>query len=628
MTIESLPGSAAAQRRKRKDADERSAPLSAALPALLLYLAAGLWYLAASLGPWPLLLVGLAWLLRLALTGSLFPRSAFDGPLALFLLSAAIGASISIDRAAAWGSTWYIYLGAVVMYYAVLVTPERVRLAALRLEPLRILLLLLPSLVAAYFLLTTDWQAWQDKVGWLGPLVPLLAGLRQPAPGHLLHPNVAGGLLAALLPLQVGALRWQRSPAWLRAVGLLLIALALLGLLVSTSRGAWIALLAVAGLWLLWRAAGALAGRAQPQADPPDADADARRRLRWQLAIMLALLLAGAAVTLALLAATPLGGRLLDAANSSRITLWTDTLDLVQDTPLTGLGFEAFQMAYVSYGLLLHVGFQPHGHNLLLEVWLRQGLLGLLALAWMVAMVLRLRRSPTWWRPWALASLAVLALHGVVDIPLYGARGMMLAFIPLALLARGPRGEPLLLPAHANLALAATLTLVLAGALLAFLPAGRAIVHTNLGALAQTRAELALYYWPDWPLQDELRRTGAVDLAPIVARYQAALAENPANAAANRRLGQIELSLGQHAAARQHLEAAYAADPGHRATRQLLAESYAIAGDLEPAAALLRTVDVSLNQMDARIWWYNHIGEPQHADLIRQAEALASGGKR
>jgi hypothetical protein len=74
---------------------------------------------------------------------------------------------------------------------------------------------------------------------------------------------------------------------------------------------------------------------------------------------------------------------------------------------------------------------------------------------------------------------------------------------------------------------------------------------------------LALYYWPDWPLQDELRRTGAVDLAPIVARYQAALAE-----------------------------------------------SYAIAGDLEPAAAMLRTVDASLNQMDARIWWYNHIGEP------------------
>ncbi len=53
--------------------------------------------------------------------------------------------------------------------------------------------------------------------------------------------------------------------------------------------------------------------------------------------------------------------------------------------------------------------------------------------------MLRLRHSPSWWRPWALASLAVIALHGLFDIPLYGARGMMLAFIPLALLARDPQ---------------------------------------------------------------------------------------------------------------------------------------------------------------------------------------------
>jgi O-antigen ligase len=584
----------------------RSLPLRAALPAGLLFLAAGLWYLRPTLGPWPLLLVGLAWLLRLAQTGSLFPRSAFDGPLALFLLSAAVGAAISIDRAAAWSSAFFVTLGAVVVYYAVLLTPERVRLASRRIEPLRLLLLLLPSVAAAYFLLTTDWQAWQEKLGWLGPALGLLASLRQPAPGHLLHPNMAGGLLAALLPLQIGALRWRRSPRWLRVAGLALIALSLLGLLASGSRGAWLALLAAAGLWLAWRASrGLLQAAGRPAAG--------RRRELAQMAMMLA---AGLLAGLALLA-TPTGERLLAAGNQSRLTLWKDALQLLGDTPLTGLGFEAFQMAYVSYGLLLHVGYQPHSHNLLLEIWLRQGALGLLAVAWMVAVVLRLRHSPSRWRPWALASLAVIALHGLVDIPLYGGRGLMLAPIPLALLARGPLGQPVILPRRAGLALAAALALLLADALLAFTPAGRAVVQTNLGALAQTRAELALYRWPEWPLQDELRRTGAVDLTPIVARYQAALAENPANAAANRRLGQIELSLGHYAAARQHLEAAYAAAPGQRATRQLLAESYAIEGELEQAAALLRTVDTSLNQIDARIWWYNHIGEPQRAELLR-----------
>lgn len=621
MTVDTLAGADSAPRRKRKEASARSVPLIAALPALLLFLAAGLWYLRASLGPWPLLLVALAWLLRWAMTGSLWPRSAFDGPLALFLLAAAVGASISIDRAAAWGSTFYVYLGAAVMYYAVLTTPERLKLGELRLEPLRPFLFLLPSLVAAYFLLTTDWQAWQDKVGWLGPALGLLTALGQQAPGHLLHPNVAGGLIAALLPLQVGALRWRRSPAWQRVAGLALLAFSLLGLLASSSRGAWIALAAAGGLWLLWRVMGALLEKIRPR--PQGEATRTLGREAAQAALTVGALLAAAALGWAVFAPTPLAARLLDAASASRLTLWADTVDLARDTPLTGLGFEAFQMAYVSYVLLLHVGFQPHSHNLLLEVWLRQGLLGLLALAWIAATVVRLRHSPSSWRPWALASLVVIALHGVVDVPLYGARGMMLAGIPLALLARGQGNGPATLPRRPAMTLAATALLVLAGALLAFLPAGRSVVHTNLGALAQTRAELALYRWPQWPLQDELRRTGDVDVAPIVARYQAALAENPANAAANRRLGQIELSLGQYEAARQHLEAAYAAAPGHRATRQLLAESYAMAGDVARAAALLRTIDTSLNQLDARIWWYNYIGEPQNAALIRQASTLA-----
>ncbi|MEI2689461.1 MAG: hypothetical protein V9H69_07025 [Anaerolineae bacterium] len=93
-------------------------------------------------------------------------------------MAAAAGASISIDRAAAWQSTIFVYVGAVVVYYAVLVTPERLRLGRLRLQPLRLLLLLLPAVAAAYFLLTTDWQAWQEKLGWLGPALGLLAALR------------------------------------------------------------------------------------------------------------------------------------------------------------------------------------------------------------------------------------------------------------------------------------------------------------------------------------------------------------------------------------------------------------------------------------------------------------------
>ena len=54
----------------------------------------------------------------------------------------------------------------------------------------------------------------------------------------------------------------------------------------------------------------------------------------------------------------------------------------------------------------------------------------------------------------------------------------------------------------------------------------------------------------------------------------------------------------------------------------MLAESYAIAGDVKRAAVLLRTVDTSAGQIDARVFWYEHIGEPRARGM---AEA---GGKR
>jgi hypothetical protein len=56
-----------------------------------------------------------------------------------------------------------------------------------------------------------------------------------------------------------------------------------------------------------------------------------------------------------------------------------------------------------------------------------------------------------------------------------------------------------------------------------------------------------------------------------------------------------------------------------RSTRQLLGESYAIAGDVERAAALWRTVDVSQGQLGLRAWWYEQIGERENARLVREA---------
>ena len=43
----------------------------------------------------------------------------------------------------------------------------------------------------------------------------------------------------------------------------------------------------------------------------------------------------------------------------------------------------------------------------------------------------------------------------------------------------------------------------------------------------------------------------------------------------------------------------------------------------QQGAVLLTMIDTSLNQVDARIFWYNHVAEPGPAALMRQALAMA-----
>ena len=541
----------------------------------------------------------------------------------LFLLTALLGVWAAYDRAAAWRAFALIAAGQAAM--AAIVWLSR-RGGAAALGWLSVAMALLAGALGLYFLQSYDFAAGAGKFD-LVQRLGLWVQARRPA---LLLPedinaNVAANGLIITLGLGLGALLWasrERRWAVLALAGLPWLA-GLFALLLTGSRGAWLGM-AAGGLVMFYL----LLRRRWSQ----------RPAARWLLdvlALAAVLLLAvgfWAALrwpeTVQALGNVAAGGGLM-----SRGMLWQHGLDLVADYPFTGSGLRSTMMVHASYSLLIHVGFISHMHNLPLQVAIEQGLpasaalLGLLALAG-ASVVSATQPGRRRWRFGlaAGAALAAMAVHGMVDAAVYSSLLLPLLFLPIgfALAAdqRSPTAEepdrerPAWLLGLALMAMAALALITLA-------PATRAGLQANLGAVSQTRGELALYQWPAWPLQDELRRTSAVDLAPAIARYQAALAENPANAAANRRLGQIELSLGQYDAAQPHLEAAYRAAPANRAARQMLAESYAIAGDVERAAALLRTIDLGQNQIDTRMWWYNHIGQPQRAELLRQAKELA-----
>jgi tetratricopeptide (TPR) repeat protein len=294
------------------------------------------------------------------------------------------------------------------------------------------------------------------------------------------------------------------------------------------------------------------------------------------------------------------------------------------DYPFTGLGFGRFGMAFSSYMLFLPSEYILHAHNLFLDVWLQQGILGLLALGWLFGLAGRPQPGPSPWRSAALAALGILVLHGLVDDAFYalGSGAGTLLFVPFALLARSEvspapivNGSPV--RKRSGVILAGVLAVVMVG--LAFIPGIQATFVANLGALAQTQIELSTYPGPEWSVQDEVRRSPQVDLRPAIQYYEMTLALDPANVTANRRLGQIELSRGQYEAACRHLEAAYQAAPWQEPSGQLAGECYAISGEIQRAADVWRATGEDNLQFGHRQWWYEHLGEQQRADWMQQA---------
>jgi len=582
-----------------------------------------MWFVLPQIGAWPLILALFPWLLRFASSKRLTRRTPFDLPLLLFLLTAALGVWSAYNRDAAWSKFWLI-MGAVLLFYAFAnarTTPATLQAGVLSAFAVGLSL---------YFLATNDWTTGQTELGSMARLGQSLQKLLPAVPGPRLNPNEIGGLLAMMLPFVAwSALKpwqqvwdpaiFQRGATWL--VALLrwaALALVLFGLLMTASRGALLACGVTGLLASLWWVA-----RWQKQGGTG--------RQRWIVPCLLAAGLAawiGIGLLWLIAEQIPLAQLIDPSTLLNRLEFQRNSLILVKDYPLIGAGLNGFEMLYSTYVLLLHVGYISHGHNLFLSVAIDQGVPGLLALVWMWGLFALVfwhsvaRPQPGATQPALPASLAglaamsllILLLHGTVDTALYG-RGVLFLFVPMAFIVQAERqgkGVAKQRPALGLVAIGLPLGLAL-------LWPGRtlSLVHSNLGSVYQSQAELGMYSWPEWPLQDEVRRQ--VDLGKPVSEFEKALSLNPGNATANRRLGMIELSLGQYEEALVHLETAYAAEPNVVTTRQLLGEALIVNGRVEEGQALWADVNTEQGQLLARIFWYEYIGDAERAAWIEQA---------
>lgn len=128
--------------------------------------------------------------------------------------------------------------------------------------------------------------------------------------------------------------------------------------------------------------------------------------------------------------------RLLDfssGTNFARVRVWQSAINAVIDRPITGLGLDQFLYFFRGQYILPDAWKEPnlsHPHNIILDFWLRLGILGVIVLIWIQATFWRIMyRAYQQWRErdtllfaltvGTMGSMMNLIAHGLVDNSVY-----------------------------------------------------------------------------------------------------------------------------------------------------------------------------------------------------------------
>lgn len=508
-----------------------------------------------------------------------FQRTRLDIPVALVLLTSIMGVWAAYDSEAASAKFWLV-VGGILIYYSLARQPQ------VNLWALASLFGLIGIGVAAFFLLTHDWtQAKRivvlDEIGlWWMSVRPTYR--IQP-----IHRNIEAGIMAMMSPfiVAVGLRGWQDRRIGIVSTQIAAAVLILISLLLTTSRGAWVALGTAFGIWVLWGLSNHVS-----------------RLKRWSRGRIYALALISLFSIFVWLVSTYPGGvvgladRLPGPPHAgSRLELARDTLDLIADFPFTGGGLVSFPGLYSHYILVVPGVVLLVGHNIYLDTTLELGPLGLLAICslllgsgWLLLLQIRqvdVSSPRNYILRWAsLTSLIVMATHGIVD---NGHSGVPILFLLVGIAVALARTEMLQYPERSELAeknsrsiqgsfkrlwkiTGVVIALVIAVAMLySFRKPLLANWYSNLGALKMARIELA-----GWPIRDadDDQILGSLDAAEAL--FRKALQLNPNIKTAQHRLGLISLRRHDFEAAKKHLEQAFQLDRNHLGIWRSLGSSY------------------------------------------------------
>lgn len=540
-------------------------------------------------------------------------RTPLDIPIFIFLLTAGVGIWAAYQPEKAWTKFWLI-LASVLFYY--LIASQNID----NLYHTAGILCLVGLGIGIFFFLSNDWEEQQVKFQFISRIGAFWMQIRPNFNLKALHPNDVAGIASIAVPFSLAlTLEYykRKSASSIILFGLITVVI-LATILFSSSRGSWIAIMATAGLWILWEVTKWLNKISKPTRQ-----------------ILFPLLMGLFAVLIVGYLWISLHGRINEIAignndgsvSEHRFHVFWSTMELIKDVPITGSGLDSFSGQYSNYILINPNYVLGYAHNIFLDISLQQGILGgfVFFLIYFGSILLSILHPPqsthSLLHKAILSSLLIIIFHGLVDVIVYRtiftallffvpgmAVGLVLSYTPANQL-RIYKDESQL--RQINLPVLTVIGIILVGILAIHRPL-LAAWYTDLGVVEMAKVELS-----DFPtgLWDEGREADL--LLPAESLFKKALAFDPHNPSANYRMGLIAMAKRDYATAIKRLELAYLGDPNHRGIIKALGYSYLWHGQIDAAQLLLTKLPETEHEVGNYIsWWrvYNR------SDLASNAE--------
>jgi O-antigen ligase len=569
-----------------------------------------------------LIIALLPWALRLLARSPIFLRSLRDIFPIIFLATAWMSTDSAYDPQNSFSKLFFL-VGGVLLYFSFLHQSNK------NLWLMAFLISVAGAVMSCFFLLANDWQVYPAKIGWINQIGLWWMKVRPEFLINRIYHNSAAGVIALTLPFTIiiGMSAWQKKSLLAGIWTLIIAAISLIGLMMTTSRGAVLALFFGFLIWMIW-----LLMR----------NHFLQIHIAWMKkmgpAIILGVFLLAGILLLFLAGPVSLVPNISALSDSgSRLGLYTDSIRLIQDFPIIGAGLNSFSGLYSNYILNIPFLFYENSHNLYVNVAIEQGIIGSLLLICIYFICIRDLAKNEGKENYlligaTLASLAIIVLHNLVDNVIdEGFLTPIIFVIPgfARSLVAPKTGKTLKLIPSRKLLLKfrefkitrkmffiamSVLTVIVAIFLLRFNLLST--LYSNLGAVRMAKVELAGFPMNGWDSGQNLP-----GLAFAEADFLQSLQYNSNNRTANHRLGLIAMLRRDYPTAIYFLEKAYQADPGHRGVWKSLGYSYVWNGQYALALPLLQKIPESQQEMETYTWWWT---TQNRADLSDNAALMAS----